>query len=344
MYWAVVDFRLQDDIKRDPSEDSLPLIYPSHIKDNYVRWPNLSGKKPNSIYESDKSRQWLMPNGWYVVTRRFSSKEERRRIVAALHDPDNIPSEKVGFENHLNVFHKNKRGLDPVIAKGLAVYLNSTLLDLYFRQFSGHTQVNATDLRMLHFPDKEFLINLGLKVQADFPSQNEIDSLLEAELSIMTEKNADNPLLVQQKIQEALFILEALALPRGQRNERSALTLLALLDLKPQDAWKEATAPLIGITPIMDFCRKNYGRAYASNTRETFRRQTMHQFVNAGIAVTNPDKPDRPVNSPKWCYQIQEDALNLIRVFGDSEWEESLQSYLNECQTLAQRYAKARKM
>ncbi|MGH8627647.1 MAG: hypothetical protein ACREYC_21040, partial [Gammaproteobacteria bacterium] len=101
-------------------------------------------------------------------------------------------------------------------------------------------------------------------------------------------------------MQEALTLLEALGLPRGQRNERSALTLLALLDLKPADKWKDARDPLIGITPVMDFARDYYGRSYAPNTRETFRRQTMHQFVDAGIAVPNSDRLDRPVNSPKW--------------------------------------------
>lgn len=72
----------------------------------------------------------------------------------------------------------------------------------------------------------------------------------------------------------------------------------------------------MGITPIMDWCRNNYGKEYAPNTRETFRRQTMHQFVDAGIAVCNPDQPDRPVNSPKTCYQISSEAFDAILTFG----------------------------
>src|SRR5262245_54177136 len=97
-------------------------------------------------------------------------------------------------------------------------------------------------------------------------------------------------------IDHAQKILISLGLPRAQQNERSALCLLALLDLRPSRRWMEAQNPLMGITPIMDWIRENYEKAYAPNTRETVRRQTMHQFVEAGIALYNPDKPDRPVN------------------------------------------------
>ena len=149
---------------------------------------------------------------------------------------------------------------------------------------------------------------------------------------------------IQQKIQDALFILDALGMPRGQRNERSALTLLALLDLKPDDAWSEAKAPLIGITPIMNFVEEHYARAYAPNTRETFRRQTMHQFMDAGIALPNPDQPDRPVNSPKWVYQIEPNILTVLQTFGTTDWDANLENYLLTRRTLAERYARRREM
>ena len=82
-------------------------------------------------------------------------------------------------------------------------------------------------------------------------------------------------------------------------NERSALRLLALLNLAPRKKWARAETPLMGMTPIMDWVRKHDHKEYAPNTRETFRRQTLRQFVDAGIALYNPDVPDRPVNSPK---------------------------------------------
>lgn len=143
-------------------------------------------------------------------------------------------------------------------------------------------------------------------------------------------------------IETARQIIIALGLPRAQQNERSALCLLALLNLTPGKAWAEAEAPLIGITPIINWVREYYDKEYAPNTRETIRRQTMHQFRDAGIALYNPDRPDRPVNSPKAVYQIEPAALALLRTFNTSAWDDTLTTYLRERETLIARYAKER--
>jgi hypothetical protein len=119
-------------------------------------------KKPNAILRNGETEKWLYPSGFYCVVRRFSSKEEKRRIVASVVDPrdfDNAPV--LGFENHLNLFHENKRGLPELLAHGLAAYLNSTVVDENFRRFSGHTQVNATDLKLMRYPSRDALIELG---------------------------------------------------------------------------------------------------------------------------------------------------------------------------------------
>jgi len=145
-------------------------------------------------------------------------------------------------------------------------------------------------------------------------------------------------------VDAALQILADLGLPRAQRNERSALTLLALVDLQPGGDWSAATTPLMGITPIMDWTRKYYATAYAPNTRETFRRQTMHQFVQAGIAVYNPDDPARPDNSPRAVYQISSAALALLKTYGTADWKTALPAYLEIWSTLADRYARERNM
>ena len=99
---------------------------------------------------------------------------------------------------------------------------------------------------------------------------------------------------VQTRIDEGMTVLRDLGMPREQQNERSALTLLAIVGLAPGDLWTRASAPLRGVTPIMDWIQANYGRRYAPNTRETIRRFTLHQFVEAGLVVPNPDRPDRP--------------------------------------------------
>lgn len=149
----------------------------------------------------------------------------------------------------------------------------------------------------------------------------------------------------QKLLDESLAILQALDFPKAQQNERSALTLLALLNLTPPKTWKDAEAPRIGIRAILDFCRSNYGKPYAENTRETFRRQTMHQFIAAGLVVENPDAPQRPINSPKWCYQIEPGALLLLRDnYKAKTWKSELANYMSSRTGLARQYAMEREM
>jgi len=143
-------------------------------------------------------------------------------------------------------------------------------------------------------------------------------------------------------VDDALQIIISLGLPRGQQNERSALCLLALLNLTPDKTWADAEAPLMGITPIMNWIRDYYGKDYKPNTRETVRRQTMHQFVAAGLALYNPDDPNRAVNSPRTVYQIEPIALALLQTYNSSTWNENLDNYLMMKQSLAARYAKER--
>ena len=147
-----------------------------------------------------------------------------------------------------------------------------------------------------------------------------------------------------QKIQDALNILNVLGLPRQQLNERSALTLLSLLALVPETGWEDAGNPLMGITPMMDFFSGHYGKKYAPNTRETVRRQTVHQFLQAALIVANPDKPARPTNSPKAVYQIEPSALKLLKKFGKPQWTDNLKKYLRTVETLKKRYDQEREM
>lgn len=147
-----------------------------------------------------------------------------------------------------------------------------------------------------------------------------------------------------KNIRQALAVLESLGLPRAQLNERSALCLLALLDLRKDMAWSEISNPLMGITPIMDWVARNYRKRYAPNIRETFRRQTMHQFLDAGLVLYNPDNPDRPVNSPMAVYQIEPSTLDVLRHFGGADWVTHLERYQSQHASLAHRYAKEREL
>ncbi|MBL0451379.1 Eco57I restriction-modification methylase domain-containing protein [Aeromonas caviae] len=172
----VVDFRTRDNLRQNPEDGSVPLIFPAHFDNGSINWPQQGIKKPNALARNGETEKQLVPNGHYVLTKRLSAKEESRRIVAALYTPDIADTEMVGFENKTNYFHANGEPLEPDFAKGLWAYLNSTIVDQYFRQFNGHTQVNATDLKILRYPDAETLMKLGRQVKCY--EQRHIDELI----------------------------------------------------------------------------------------------------------------------------------------------------------------------
>jgi adenine-specific DNA-methyltransferase len=174
----VVDFRLKDALRQKPERGTVPLLYPCHFNGGTVHWPKLEARKPNAILDNAETHPWLVPSGVYLLTKRFTSKEERRRLVACLFDPDKVKAKWIGFENHLNYFHANGHGLERSLAVGLYAFLNSTVVDQYFRRFSGHTQVNATDLRTLAYPDRDTLQAMGREIKSLDASQIEIDQLV----------------------------------------------------------------------------------------------------------------------------------------------------------------------
>lgn len=181
----VVDFRLKDYLREMPEAGTVPLLYPGHFSGRATTWPIAGMKKPNAIAHNADTEKWLYPQGFYCVVRRFSSKEEKRRIVASVVDPATFNDyPMLGFENHLNVFHEQKHGLPEHLAHGLAIYLNTTAVDEHFRRFNGHTQVNATDLKTMKFPSRDALIQLGAwAIEQGALTQEQIDSKL-AELAV----------------------------------------------------------------------------------------------------------------------------------------------------------------
>jgi len=148
------------------------------------------------------------------------------------------------------------------------------------------------------------------------------------------------------KVSEGIQILEAIGMPRAQQNNRSAWVLLALTDLKEEDAWACAKQRLIKIHDITQFINVNYPssvedqKRYKENTRESVRKQTLHQFVQAGIADANPDCPTRPTNSPKYVYAITSEALETIRHFGTEKWSSALAEFIAKKGRLKDRYDK----
>jgi adenine-specific DNA-methyltransferase len=312
----VVDFRVREHLRDAPAGTSAPLIYPLHLEAGRIRWPRVGARKPNATLSNAATSTLLMPAVHYVLTRRFSAREKRRRIVATVFDPGEVACERVGFENHLNVFHAEGRGLSASLAHGLAAWLNSTLADQHFRAWSGHPQLDATDLRAMRYPTRVQLETLGASVVPG-AMQDTVDAAVKRIVFSMAKKTSTpDPMTSKKKVDEAIMMLKTLGVPREQQTERAALTLLALADWRPGSAWRDVATPLLGITQMMEFFERAYGKRYAPNSRETVRRFTVQQFVEAGITVANPDRPARATNSPKAVYQLESGVAALVRTFG----------------------------
>lgn len=176
----VVDFRACEHLRAEPGPETVPLIYPCNMQLGRIEWPKPAQKKPQAIARVASTEKLLVDAGYYVLVKRFSAKEERRRVVAAVFDPADASSERVGFENHLNYFHSRGRGLPLALAHGMAAFLNSTNVDKFFRQFNGHTQVNASDLRKLHYPTASQLEAIGKAVirQRCHSSATDVDQIV----------------------------------------------------------------------------------------------------------------------------------------------------------------------
>jgi adenine-specific DNA-methyltransferase len=158
----VVDFRSRELIGDGVRGGAVPLIYPTNIRDGRVVWPVIN--KQASIEEAQaKLRRLLIPDGHYVLVKRFTAKEEPRRVVAGLLRPGGSMAAGVGIENHLNYFHEHGSPLNEHVAIGLTAYLNSSGVDAYLRRFSGHTQVNAGDLRAIPYPSLSVLTHVGAR-------------------------------------------------------------------------------------------------------------------------------------------------------------------------------------
>ena len=174
----VVEFRARELLRRRHDADSVPLLLPANARNGYISWPLERQRKPGAIAANGQSETLLVPNACYVLVKRFSAKEQSRRLSAAVLDPKKLQFDRVGIENHLNYMHRNNGGLPLNLAKGLAAYLNSSIADGYFRLFSGHTQVNASDLRNMKYPDLDTLLAFGKSVGDTFPDQERLDQIV----------------------------------------------------------------------------------------------------------------------------------------------------------------------
>lgn len=344
----VVPFRAKELLKErvKAGNGTAPLLWMQNVKSYQVEYPLEGFEKPQAVSVNDPSL--LVPNANYVLLRRFSAKEDRRRLISAPFIREEFEFEQIGFENHLNVIFRKTGTLSTSETIGLSAILNSAIIDRYFRIVNGNTQVNAAELRILPIPPLEVVKNIGGKIQktqADTPEkiENIIFSMLSAS-KLLTE---DFPMIQETritmgKIEQAQEILEVFGLPSAQQNEVSALTILALAQLSEKNTWKEASNPMLRVHDVLIEIKQRYGREYAENSRETIRRKVLHQFEQAGIVVRNTDDPTRPTNSGLNNYMLSEAALDVVRAYGSSKWKARVENFIEKQGKLLDVYQKAK--
>ena len=142
------------------------------------------------------------------------------------------------------------------------------------------------------------------------------------------------------KIEEVKEILRALRVHAKQQNNMCCCVLLALADLKEEQPWNSASNNWIRIHDVIAFANGNYGTTYAENSRETFRKEAIHHFRNAAFIEDNGNV----TNSPKYCYRLTEEMLELIKSFGTDDWAENLNRFIANHDSLIDLYASKRKM
>jgi len=183
----VVDFRAKEHLRQDLTKGSVPLLWMHNMQSMRVVWPSKKNKKPAAIASTEKTSPLLLPVKNYVLLKRFTSKEQRRRLDSAVLKQSEFPHESVGIENHVNYIHKPNGSLSVGEAFGIAALLNTGLIDNYFRSLNGHTQVNATEIRNVPLPDLSVIKKIGEIVSKakDLPAN--LDEMIGSQLGIDAE-------------------------------------------------------------------------------------------------------------------------------------------------------------
>ena len=181
----VVPFRATEFLARGPSDGStVPLMWMQHVRPMRTAWPAPAAEKPQWIKVAPESKKLLLPDATYVLLRRFSAKEEKRRLVAAPLVRGALDKDLIGLENHLNYIRGVSRELDKELAYGLSALLISTFLDRYFRMSNGNTQVSATELRAMPLPPEQEIRSIGVAVQSRMDAGADLDTMVAKTLNL----------------------------------------------------------------------------------------------------------------------------------------------------------------
>lgn len=350
----VVDFRSREWIREKSEDITVPLLYAGHYNNYYIRFPLQSYKDYQYIVNISETQKLLLDNKNYLLIKRLTAKEETRRLQCAIYLSESYPQfHKIGIENHINYLAKTNGEITQEELYGMFCLFNSSILDIYYRIMNGNTQVNATEANAIPLPSLDIICKYGRELLTkDSLDTETCDKIIEEinsfELNLFKEIAIEamdkQGVIGMGKKEEAKQILIDLGMPKQQQNDRSAWTLLSLLGLREDSEWSEVYQNELGINQIIEFIAENYGKRYATNSREAIRKYTIHQFIQGAIAIQNVDEASRATNSPKYSYRITDEALEVFRSYGSDEWEEKLKEFIDNVGTLSEEYAQNREM
>ena len=163
----VVDFRTKENLRNKYSRgESAPLLWMQNLRGKAIIWPLEGLSKPQAIEVNPSTKSILLPVKNYVLIKRFTSKEQNRRIFATpLISAHFNTHEYIGLENHLNYIHKPQGEMTVDEVYGLVVILNTKLVDTFFRILNGNTQVNASEINLLPLPSIDIIRKIGKSYQ-----------------------------------------------------------------------------------------------------------------------------------------------------------------------------------
>lgn len=345
----VVDFRATEFLISSNEYDgntTVPLLWASNLNEMKIKWPVEHEKKPQTIILSEESRSILLPNKDYILVKRFTSKEEAKRIQCAMYFKEDFICELVGVENHLNYITKLTGEMTKQEQFGIFTVLNSSYIDRYYRMLNGNTQVNAGEANSIPMPTYAEIVEIGrIAMENNELTVADCDRIVNEFLNKNRDANSNNRGGSKVgKLEEAKEILKSLGMPRQQQNDRSAYTFLSLAGIKENDDWADASINSLRIVDMMAFMSVHYGKEYKPNSRETIRKETIHQFCDGAIAIRNTDDEERATNSPLYSYRLTDEALEVIQTFGTGEWDEKLEDFSKNHETLIAKYSQIREM
>lgn len=312
-----VDFRNREILRDKAEKGAIPLFYSQHIRQGKVQFPI----QKEHEYVVTEQKGLMQDNRNYLFVKRFTAKEERRRLQCGVYLSKKFPEfKKISTQNKINFVDGLMTEMTESIVYGLYVIFNSTLYDEYYRILNGSTQVNSTEINAMPVPGLETIQEMGRKLMKSMDmSEQNCNLILEGTVN---------------KIEEAREILKQLGMPKKQQTDICCYVLLAMTGLKQESVWADAENEWIRIHDIIQFANKFYGATYAENSRETFRKQALHHFRNAAIVEDN----GKATNSPNYRYRLTEEVLRLIRTFGMSDWQSSIKNYLKNHEKLVNIY------